>query len=845
MKKLLTTLCVLALVVACLLVLPTRAEAATEGKYTYEVTNGQATITGFDYYYGDDKNVVIPATLGGYPVTAIGDSAFESKSSLESITIPEGVTTIGAGAFSWTYITSVTIPSTVRVIGDEAFYYCSNLTKVVIPNGVKTIGKQAFYNSGLTALTLGNGVQTIGEEAFYSCDNLTELVIPASVKTIGNYAFYYCANLTAVTVGGGNIGESAFASCENLTTLNLANGVTSISKNIIRGSEKVTTLVIPKTVKTISDYAFSYSSLQKVAIYGGNIGEGAFSSCESLATVGLANGVKSIGKMAFGYSTALASIKIPNSVTVLGEQAFIGCDGLTAAVIGSGVTTVSEKAFASCDKLASVTFGSGVKTIGKNAFYNCVALKAVTIPNNVKVIGDDAFSNCGGLKSVTIGQGVTTIGEGAFWACSALNKVTIGNGVKTIGDDAFLACYGLKTVQYYGSAASWKKITIGAFNSNLTDATRKYIPVATIVSELSNAAAPKGKAAKVTVKATGSGLKYTWYYALKGTSKWVKTSTTSATFTSGKMSSKLNGCRVRCVVTDKYGIAVTSNTAYLYMGNPATIKTQPKNIGVLNGKTAKTTIKATGDGLKYTWYYKDKGATAFKKASVKTASYSAKMSSKVNGRQIYCVVTDKYGISVKTKTVTLTMIITEQPQDTYAVKGGTAKVTVKGSGSGLKYTWYYANKGSSKFKKLSVTKSTYSVKMSASVNGRRVYCVVTDKYGNKAKSNVVTLKMIDAKKIVAGSYKSTQQISPSKTTKDKNLTVKVTSAGKATVKIPKGSWYNKGTFTYTVKYQKVANGVVYYKFSSSIETFTVEYAIAKDQLTIVVSNGYKMVFKGA
>lgn len=85
--------------------------------------------------------------------------------------------------------------------------------------------------------------------------------------------------------------------------------------------------------------------------------------------------------------------------------------------------------------------------------------------------------------------------------------------------------------------------------------------------------------------------------------------------------------------------------------------------------------------------------------------------------------------------------ITAQPKNLTVAKGKNAKVSVKASGEDLTYTWYYAKKGSSKFAKASVKTSSYSVKMSSSVNGRKVYCVVKDKYGFTAKSKIVTLKM--------------------------------------------------------------------------------------------------------
>ena len=113
--------CVLAItVLACtvLLVSP-KAEAATEGDYTYSESGGKATITG---YFGSGGDIIIPSTLGGYPVTGIGYQAFYKCTSLTSVTIGNSVTSIGSEAFrECTSLTSVTIPDSVTRIGDVAF----------------------------------------------------------------------------------------------------------------------------------------------------------------------------------------------------------------------------------------------------------------------------------------------------------------------------------------------------------------------------------------------------------------------------------------------------------------------------------------------------------------------------------------------------------------------------------------------------------------------------------------------------------------------------------------------------------------------------------------------------
>ncbi len=162
--------------------------------------------------------------------------------------------------------------------------------------------------------------------------------------------------------------------------------------------------------------------------------------------------------------------------------------------------------------------------------------------------------------------------------------------------------------------------------------------------------------------------------------------------------------------------------------------------------TAKVKVKATGNGLKYQWYYKNKGASKFTKSSNKTATYSATMGTKVNGRQVYCVVTDKYGAKRQTSTTTLTLTkktlkITTQPKTVTVKKNATAKVSVKASGDGLTYTWYYKNASAKKFTKSSTKTATYSVKMTSATKNRKVYCVVKDAWGKTVKTVTVTLKM--------------------------------------------------------------------------------------------------------
>ena len=193
------------------------------------------------------ESIIIPDS-----VTTIGDFAFYQCDSLTSVTIGDSVTTIGEGAF-WDCdsLTSVTIPDSVTTIENNAFAWCDSLTSVTIPDSVTTIGVgtfavcnkltefkgkfasedsrclivdgilNSFAPAGLTEYTTPNSVTTIGSYAFYGCSSLTSVTIPNSVTEFGDYAFNSCSSLESVTIGDSvtKIGYATFAYCENLNTV--------------------------------------------------------------------------------------------------------------------------------------------------------------------------------------------------------------------------------------------------------------------------------------------------------------------------------------------------------------------------------------------------------------------------------------------------------------------------------------------------------------------------------------------------------------------------------------------------------------------------------------------------
>ncbi len=179
-------------------------------------------------YTGSASTVTIPQSYKSKNITSIGNHAFSNCMKLTSVTIPNSVTNIGTSAFQYcTSLTSVTIPNSVVIIGSSAFHYCTNLTSVTIPNSVATIGSGAFYNC--TSL---NKVNTTSIAAWCSI----------SFENISANPLYYAGKL--------------YSNSELVTELVIPTTVTSIGNYAFSGCISLTNVIIPSSVIYIGDRAF-------------------------------------------------------------------------------------------------------------------------------------------------------------------------------------------------------------------------------------------------------------------------------------------------------------------------------------------------------------------------------------------------------------------------------------------------------------------------------------------------------------------------------------------------------------------------------------------------------------
>jgi len=418
----------------------------------------------------------------------------------ETITIPEGVTMIPNGAFSYkTNLKNITLPDTLTHIGSYAFSGCTGLTSIYIPESVTTIptsdtnyspflqcaydlkiycgaaGKPSGWgsywnlyktgssNSYLSAsygysrqdyqywstldktqeiITIPEGITLIPANAFDGNTTLKQITIPGTVTTIGGYAFRNCTALTKVKLGEGlkDIGGYAFSGCSALESMPLPEGVTEIGMYAFSACTALTDVSIPSTVTVIGREAF-YNCGTMDLVYISDIAAWCAISFGTNTSNPLSNGaVMFVG----GYP--LTELTIPETVTKLETNAFTGCENLKKLTIPATVTTIGGYAFSGCTGLEEVYYHAATDNVGIYVFRGCTALRKVEMGSGMTVLPSSTFSGCSALTEITLPDTLVEIRSSALSGCSALTGVALPDTLETIGNNAFSNCTALQSI---------------------------------------------------------------------------------------------------------------------------------------------------------------------------------------------------------------------------------------------------------------------------------------------------------------------------------------------------------------------------------------------------------------
>ena len=364
---------------------------------------GGVIITG---YTGLGGVVAIPPEIHGMAVVAIGESAFAHEMwfeeeifrenfNLTSITIPDGVTSIGKNAFRTQSLQSINIPDSVMFIGEGAFAE-NQLTSVTMPRGITSIERESFSDNDLRSIDIPDTVIFIGGSAF-AHNSLFSLSIPDSVTSIGDSAFFGNRWLENVSIPPGvtSIGRGAFYD-NQLSNITIPNGVTVIECSVFFGN-RLKSFTIPASVVSVVGTAFS----------GNNELEAIYVDPDNLNFISI-DGVlyDKSGTTLLRWPPGKKPVSIPDGVTAIEDYAFVAM-GLTEIIIPGSVTA-----------------------IGRFAFWGN-RLTSLTLPDSLTSIGEEAFS-MNGIPSITIPVSVTYIGRGAFLSTFP-QSVTIGANVPVGG----------------------------------------------------------------------------------------------------------------------------------------------------------------------------------------------------------------------------------------------------------------------------------------------------------------------------------------------------------------------------------------------------------------------------
>ena len=368
-------------------------------------------------------------------------------------------------------IETVVIENGVTSIGQNAFDGCWNCTSVSIPDGVKKIGINAFRSCWkLASITIPNSVTSIEIGAFGDCRTLTTVYIPSSVTSITGSPFDYCYSLVSIVVDEENLKYDSRNSCNAIidTEANILvsgcqstiipDDIVGIGERAFLGCSSLKKIDIPNSVLSIGQLAFTNCvGLTNVVIPNGieTIGSQAFEGCTSLTHVIIPNSVKNIGDYVFDHCTNLSSVSIPNSVTSIVCGMFKDCSSLAHITIPSGVTNIGDYAFTGCSALADITIPDGVTNIGGVAFSGCTSLVSVRIPDSISSIEACTFMNCDNLLNVMIPSSVTSIESGAFRFCKSLKSIKIPDSVEKIESEAF-RCRNMESAYFCGNAPTIK-----------------------------------------------------------------------------------------------------------------------------------------------------------------------------------------------------------------------------------------------------------------------------------------------------------------------------------------------------------------------------------------------------
>lgn len=398
---------------------PTPPEQTTVGlAYELNPDGASYTLVGMGDYVGVIIN--IPSTHNGKPVTAIANGAFKFNKTIIEVYIPNTVTEMGEGAFS----------------------YCYDLEVISIGSGLTHIPKFAFVGSDVKDVVIPNTVSSIDYTAFWDCESLESIWIGKGVKNLGaSYSEYY----GEITFSG----FADFSGCSSLESIMVSENhpsFLSVDGNLYSKDKSL----IVKYAPGKKDAVFVLPDQVRV------IEKGAFYSSFYLEEITIPSSVKKVCNWAFQKSESLRKITFCEGVGEIERWVLSDCSSLVEIVVEEGNSN-----YKSLD-------GNLLTKDGKVFVQYALGSKAEVFvtPEGVETILDAAFSGANNLLEVEISEGVKVIGSGAFEECDKLERATFPSTLEELASSIFCFSNQVNSIVYNGTKAMWDGINKNAIWDN-------------------------------------------------------------------------------------------------------------------------------------------------------------------------------------------------------------------------------------------------------------------------------------------------------------------------------------------------------------------------------------------
>ena len=384
------------------------------------------------------------------------------------VTVPEGMTKIGEGAFSSnTKINKVILPDSMKELGMRAFAGCTGLSEINIENVAK-FGEVCFEGTAIQEVVFSDEVKEI-PVGLFAYASIQTVVLGKNVTTIASSAFYNCKSLKEIQLSDClfSIGSKAFYNTTALTSIMLPDGLLEIGSQAFYNSG-LTSVSIPGTIETVE--------------------AGTFSNCLDLSSIVFNDGIKKIGGSVF-LESAVKKVHVPASVETIETFAFANAFGLTEITVDEnnthydsdngilytegfekimmipykhpdevislhdGVKTCEERFAAELVNVKKIIIPEGFVELNHNAFTNSKNIEEVVLPESLEIILSGAFSYCSALRKIELPSNLKELSNSSWWIgvfanCTSLKEVIIPDSVEKIGPYTFNGCTSLERVTY-------------------------------------------------------------------------------------------------------------------------------------------------------------------------------------------------------------------------------------------------------------------------------------------------------------------------------------------------------------------------------------------------------------